>query len=64
MPRAPAAGPGQAARPAKHAVALAAQTPQTPPAAAPQQQQPDPITTTIVGAPGLPPKIAVPDFVL
>ena len=40
------------------AVALVAQTP-TPPS---QTQQPDQIRTSIAGAPGLPPKIAVPDF--
>jgi TolB protein len=45
------------------AAALVAQ--QTPPPAPPasQQQQPSEIRTTIVGAPGLPPKIAVPDFI-
>jgi TolB protein len=43
------------------AAALVAQTP--PPQAPPAAQQPDQIRTTIVGAPGLPPKIAVPDFI-
>ena len=45
------------------AVALTAQTPQTPPAQPPVSQQPDAIAATITGAPGLPPKIAVPDFI-
>ena len=44
------------------AVALVAQAPQ-PPVQPPSTQQPDTISTTIVGAPGLPPKIAVPDFI-
>ena len=42
------------------AAALMAQAPQPP---AGQPQQPSEIRTTIVGAPGLPPKIAVPDFI-
>jgi hypothetical protein len=45
------------------AVALTAQTPQPPPAQPPVSQQPDAIAATITGAPGLPPKIAVPDFI-
>jgi TolB protein len=46
------------------AAAIMAQTPQAPPNPPPTvQQQPDVISTTIVGAPGLPPKIAVPDFI-
>ena len=44
-------------------VALAAQTPQPPPPQPPSTQQPEAITTTITGPPGLPPKIAVPDFI-
>jgi TolB protein len=44
------------------AAALVAQAPQ-PPAQPPSTQQPDVISTAIVGAPGLPPKIAVPDFI-
>jgi TolB protein len=43
------------------AIALTAQTPQNPP---PQQpQQPKEITTTIAGPGGLPPRIAVPEFI-
>jgi TolB protein len=45
------------------AAALTAQAPQNPPAQPPAPQQPDAIAATITGAPGLPPKIAVPDFI-
>ena len=44
------------------ALAAGAQAPQ-PPAPQPAPQQPSEIETTINGAPGLPPKYAVPDFV-
>ncbi len=45
------------------AQAPAPQAPQPPAAPSPAAQQPDEISTAIVGAPGLPPKMAVPDFI-
>ena len=45
------------------ALALAAQDQQPPAAPPPRPQQPSEIVVTINGAPGLPPRLAVPDFI-
>lgn len=44
-------------------VSLTAGGQQPPPQTPPPTQQPDSVRTTLTGAPGLPPKLAVPDFI-